>query len=288
MKIKILYVVAVIFIAVLWGKYQNSAKAGSLSHPRKSAEAILANDRQKLEENLTKEILNDENWIKVNDYSTDVKDLVNKKNAKELFKLSNRSITNLASCLKKNFCGMERKNEDDAYFDDGKTPGHILLGRNMEIMVESLKDDPELRKEVDWDLIRELTDSMNEKVQLLAVELLKNFNTKENDTQKLLKIADNYKGNAKALALIEISSRNSEEDHSLLLNAIEKSLAGDDPHTAISVVEKLGKMHLTKNELERVSQSLCHYKENGAEEPNWKMIDYLIGKLDIDLDLICD
>lgn len=290
MKLRIFYLMAAILSIFIWGKFQvaDHFHSARVADSVKSGEDILSRDRKRLEKNLKKEILQDENWVKVNDYSIEVKNLVTKKNAKELFKLSNESISDLASCLKKDFCGMERRSDDDSYFDDSRTPGHILLGRNLEIMYESLKIDPELKKEVNWDLIRELTDSANEKVQVIAVELLKNFNTRENGTERLIKIVENFSGNSKADALVELSSRASEDDHSLLLNAIEKSLAGDDPNTAISVVEKLGKMHLAKNEIERVSKNLCHYKENGADEPNWKMINYVIGKLDVDLDKICD
>ncbi len=290
MKIRIFYLLAAISCILLWGKFQIADKihSGAYADSVKSTNAILSNDRKRLEKNLKKEILQDENWVKVNDYSIEVKNLVTKKNAKELFKLSNESIEELASCLKKNFCGMERRSDDDSYFDDSRTPGHILLSRNLEIMYESLKINPGLKNEVDWDLVRELTDSANEKVQVIAMDLLKSFNTKDNGTEKLIKIVDNYRGNAKADALVELSSRASEEDHSLLLTAIEKSFADDDPNTAISVVEKLGKMHLSKNEIERVSKNLCHYKENGADEPNWKMINYEIGKLEVDLDKICN
>ncbi|MGZ3789884.1 MAG: hypothetical protein ACXVLQ_15200 [Bacteriovorax sp.] len=289
MRLKILYGIFVLLSAVLWMYSWHGVHShqSDFADARKSGESILSNDRQKLERSLKKEILKDENWVKVNDYSLAVKDLVTKKNARELFNLTNESISDLARCLKKDFCGMERRNDDDAYFDESKTPAHILLGRNLEIMLESLQIYPELKQKVNWELINELTDSANEQIQVLSILLLKKFNLKEDESDKLYKFADDFKGSAKARALKELALRNSDTDRELLLNSIEKSFAIDDPHTAISIVESLGKMNLSKNELERVSRNLCHYKDNGETDPNWKMIRYLMGKISIDLNRTC-
>ncbi len=276
--------------AFLLLKSQNNTHSlsGVYASALNANEGILANDRLVLERNLRTRVLHDPNWIKVNDFSIGIQELVDSENAKDMFKISNDSLDDLESCLKKDFCGMERRSEDDSYFDDGKTPGHILLGRNLEILLQSLKFNPELSNRLDWDLIRELTESANEKVQVLALKLLKDYKTNESDTARLLKIAENFKGKAKADALIFLSDRNANADREMILNSLEKSFANDDPNTAISVVEKLGKMNLLKSELERIAKYLCHYKEKGADEHNWKMIDYQMGKLDVDLDNICN
>jgi DNA-binding XRE family transcriptional regulator len=68
---------------------------------------------------------------------------------------------------------------------------------------------------------------------------------------------------------------------------LEKAFAVDDPNTVISVVEKLKKMNLSQAEMAKVSRNLCHYKENGSDDPNWKMIKYDMGKVRIDLEKIC-
>ncbi len=292
MKLKILYILTLAVAAVIW------MRSGPGSHPQsegsafatsvKTSDAILLNDRMKLEKNLRLDVIQSENWIKINDYSMAVNELVTRKNSRDLFRITNESISDLARCLKKDFCGMEKRNDNDSYFDNSKTPGHILLGRDLEIMYESLKGNNDLRKDVDWNLVRELTDSANEKIQVMATMLLKDFSPKEeSDSSRLLKTIDSYKGNAKAQSLVVFSERTSEEDHRQLLTSIEKSFSDDDPNTAMSVVEKLGKMKLTQSELEKVSGYLCHYREGGGDEHNWKMIRYEMGKLSIDLDDIC-
>lgn len=248
-------------------------------------ESILKKDRLALEQNISPKTLQDENWSDINDYSIAPKDLVNKNNAKNFFKISKTTIAELASCLKKDFCGMKKRNDKDAYFDATKTPGHILLGRNLSIMFFALKANPRMKNEVDWDLIEELTDNENELIQLMAVKLIKEFN--DRDTESLLKIVDRYKGAAKADALSEIKTLDPSNERSLLLNSLEKSFSIDDPHTVISIIEKLHKMHLGESQLMKISQSLCHYKENGTDDPNWKMIKYNMSKSKVDLDIIC-
>jgi hypothetical protein len=289
MKLKMFYILSLFACAGLVVKAQTGHRSRAIAEvvPGQKTESILEKDKKALEKNISKEILTDENWIKINDYSLAVKDLVSLNNSRSLFKLSKQSVNDLSSCLKKDFCGMEKRDENDSYFDETKTPGHILLGRNLEILSQTLDQNPELSKEVDWDVIRDLTDSANEKVQVLAVNLLKNHNSKEDSAEKLLKIADDYKGRAKADALVEISADNSEEAHARLLNSITKSFSSDDPNTAISVMEKLPQMHLSLREMEMVANYLCHYKELGAEDHNWKMIKFQMGKQSVQMDTVC-
>jgi hypothetical protein len=263
--------------STLW-KTQTGAPPGN------SAEAILKNDLEKLEKNLKSEIVQDESWKKINDYAIPPSQLVNSKNAKHLFKLSNNSIENLASCLRKDFCGMEKRNEHDAYFDDNKTPGHILLGRNLSIILSALKLYPELETDINWQMIRVLTENNNENIQVLAIELLDNLKSNEVD---LFSVIDNFKGNAKARALADLKTKDSSSERQMLINSLEKSFASDDPNTVISVVEQLKKMRLSKDEMEKVSRNLCHYKEKGVDDPNWKMIKYDMGQVRIDLDKVC-
>ncbi|MDD4973450.1 MAG: hypothetical protein PHY93_03820 [Bacteriovorax sp.] len=286
-------VIAVLTSAGLLWKSQSSTSLTNLTNTfantpaNTNPEIVLTKDLERLERNLKIETLQDENWAQVNDYSITAKNLVNKKNANHLFKLTNGSIANLAGCLKKDFCGMERRSENDSYFDKNKTPGHILLARNLSIMLESLRINPELQREIDWDLIRELTDNSNDTIQVLAIELIKDFSVIESDPENLFKLVDNYKGNAKADALTELSKNSSSSERQLLVNSLEKAFAADDPNTVISVVEKLKKMNLSVDEMTKVSKNLCHYKEKGTEDPNWKMIKYDMGKVSIDLEKIC-
>lgn len=294
MNKKIIVVFVLIFgSALVWWKSQQGTmpiESRNSSGSTRTGSEILANDQAKLEANLRPIILSDKNWKAVNDYALNAKTLVTKDNAKELFELTQKSAKDLASCLSKDFCGMERRSDADAYFDDKKTPGHILLGRNLEIMIETLEQNNELRKKLDWELIRELTDNGNEKIQVLALDIIKNYDSENSNTDKLLEIADRFEGNAKANALEKIADKdkNSLNSRILLVNALEKSFAQDDPHTVISIVEKIGKMNLSNDEILKVSRNLCHFKEDhGADDPNWKMIKYNMKNI-TDLNNICN
>lgn len=251
-----------------------------------SAASILSRDQKKLESHLKPETLTNKQWPQVNDYSLSAQKLVNRKNSRELFILNHTSAKDLVACLKKNFCGMEKRSDDDAYFDEAKTPGHILLGRNLDIMLESLRINPDLQTEIDWDLLRELTESENEKIQVIALTIIKAYDASYEDIVKLLKITDHFKGEAKASALEQIASRDSSVERIQLMNAVEKSFALDDPHTVISVVEKMEKMGLSKEEIAKVSRNLCRFRESGTDDPNWKMIKYDMRQL-VDLDQLC-
>lgn len=266
---------------------------GDSSHTEtlRSTSDILMNDQQKLENNFSSETLTNKHWQEVNDYTLSANKLVNKNNAKDLFKLTQGNVKDLAVCLKKDFCGMERRNDEDAYFDDTKTPGHILQGRNLEIMIEAIRLDPNLKKELDWELIKGLGESENEKIQILAFEIIYEHDESNSATDKLLEIAGRYKGEAKATVLEKIGSKETLKDslseRLILMNALEKSFTEDDPNTVISIVEKIKKMHLSRQEVEKVSRNICHFKENGVDDPNWKMIKYEMRGI-ADLDKICN
>ena len=111
----------------------------------KSPEEILANDYEKIAKNLSSKNTSNDEWKQINNYALSPDALVNSQNAKGYFKTAQSNVPDLFSCLKKDFCGMETRGEDDAYFDDQRTPAHILINRNLKIMKESLKKDSSLK-----------------------------------------------------------------------------------------------------------------------------------------------
>lgn len=252
-----------------------------------TAEALLSNDKLRLERNLKPEILSDKNWAKINDYSIEVKNLVNAANAKAMFMLTQSSAKDLFFCLKKDYCGMQRRNDNDSYFDEARTPAHVLLSRNLEIMLEALNNNDSLEENIDWDLIQKLTDNENEKVQVLALQMIKEHDAVGGDTHKLLEIAERYKGSAKAEAFQKLAVNNSPSERLLLINWLLKSFALDDPHSVISIIERMKKMSFTTSEVDRLALGLCHFRENGTDDPNWKMIKYYMSSL-CDLEKICN
>jgi hypothetical protein len=158
----------------------------------------------------------------------------------------------------------------------------------LRIFIEALRVRPELKSEIDWDLIKELTDNANENVKVSAIDILKNYNIKNVDNESLFKIVDNYNGNAKAEALTLLAEDKSSDERILLLNSIAKSFVIDDPNTVISVVDKMSTMKLSNDELSKVSRNLCHYKEKGNLNPNWVVIKFYMGKVNIDLKSLCN
>ena len=289
-KITKKFVILIVFFISFVGFFEFFGGRKSLPPKNQFSQGqlILQNDKIILEKNLNQEIIEDSLWSKINDYSIKTNEFVTIDNFAHLFKLSYESVKKLNICLKKNYCGMDKRNAADSYFDENKTPGHILLGRNLEILILTLRFDGDLSSKIDWKLIEDLAENSNEKIQGLAFELLNNFNKKEykNADQSSL-IIESFKGEAKADALVELSKNNSNEDHLSLKEMLEKTFEMNDPHTVISVVEKIKDMRLSKNELIKTAKSLCHFKEFGEDDPNWKMIKYNLKKININLELIC-
>lgn len=275
--------------AGLWWKSRPDTFSANESsgHSDAIGATIINNDRLRLERNIKPEILADKNWPLINDYSIKPEKLVTKTNAQDFFLIAHESAKNLGNCLRKDFCGMQTRGDEDAYFDDSRTPGHILLGRNLEIMLVALNNRSELKEKVDWDLVHSLTENSNELVQTISLQMIKQYSPDGSDTNKLLEIAENYKGQAKAVAFEKIAQRKSPNDRLLLINWLEKSFAEDDPNSVISVIEKMKNMKFTTAEIDRISISLCHFRENGVDDPNWKMIKYYMSAL-TDLEQICN
>ena len=287
---KLLFICALCASAFLWKSRPNtiSQNRAKIITRTQGLSNVLKTDAIRFKKNFKKEILQNENWNNLNNYSISEKELINQNNAADFFRLTSASMVELVSCLKKDFCGMERRNSNDAYFDELNTPGHILLARSLRLFIETLRVCPGLKNEIDWDLIKELTDSSNENVKVSAIDILKNYNIKNIDNESLFKIVDNYNGNAKAEALTLLAEGNSSDERILLLNSIAKSFAIDDPNTVISVVDKMNTIKLSSDELSKVSRNLCHYKEKGNLNPNWLVIKFYMGKVNVDLKSVCN
>ncbi|MDO9181530.1 MAG: hypothetical protein Q7U04_03935, partial [Bacteriovorax sp.] len=124
-------------------------------------------------------------------------------------------------------------------------------------------------------------------VQVTALVLLKDYNENPKDIDELLSLIDSFNGMAKANALVKFSLTCSSANRVLLVNTLEKTFSSDDPNTVINVIEKLSSMNLSNEEYEKIFRSLCHFGENGQDDPNWKMIKYDLTKININIDKIC-
>lgn len=297
MKKVLLPLLIVIVVAGAWWSYSprssftsSSSDETKTNHdmatPMKSPEEILANDYEKIARNLSpKNTANDE-WKQINNYAVRPETLVNAENAKSYFKTAQSNVPDLFSCLKKDFCGMETRGEDDAYFDDQRTPAHILLNRNLSIMKESLRKDNSLKSEVDWELMKELARSGSDMLSVEALEIIREFDSESVKTDELIKVTQDLKGEAKADALVRLSKRSNSTDKILLASEVAEIFAMGDANSVISVLQKLRNMSLGAN-ASRVLKNLCRFKDN-EQNHNWPIIKTEANKINNDFEQMCN
>lgn len=223
----------------------------------------------------------------IGNFNNSTNQLVNIQNASAMSQNALENIKTLHNCLRKDYCGMTTRNDDDSYFDYEKTPAHIYLGRSLEILLETLKVNSLLSKNVDWELIEELTKNENRKISVLALELMSKYGNTQNDIEHMLFLLKPLKGEAKADGFVNLSFRFLNQDKSLFIDALEKTFVEDDNNTVLSVVAKLNKMSLTKIEIEKISNGLCHFKDDSLNVPNLKMLKYEFLKLGVIFDQNC-
>lgn len=294
MKKLILPLLIVIVVAGAWWNYSPRSSFTSSTDnaevtataPMKSPEEIVAGDYEKIAKNLSTKNTSGDEWKQINNYSLTPEALVTNTNAKTYFKTAQSNVPDIFSCLKKDFCGMETRGEDDAYFDDQKTPAHILLNRNLKIMKESLRKDGSLKSEVDWDLMKELATSGSDMLSVEALDIIREFDSESVKTDELIKVTQDLKGQAKADALVNLSKRSNSTDKILLASEVQEVFAMSDANTVISVLEKLRNMSLGAN-ASRVLANLCRFKDN-EESHNWPMIKMMANKINKDFEKMCN
>lgn len=254
----------------------------------KSPERIVGDDYRKIIKNLKPENIKNNEWLEINNYFVKVEDAVNSNNASLFFSSAQSNLPDLYACLKKDFCGMETRGEDDAYFDDKRTPAHILINRSLKFIGESLRKDASLKSKVNWDLIQELANFDAEIIQVEAIAILREFYSDSIRINQLLKITESYKGLTKANALVSISKNANPQEKLLVANEVEDLFADADAHTVISVLENLKEMGIEEKETPTLLSGLCRFKEddqNGGG--NWKMIKHLTKKINSEFEKIC-
>lgn len=289
-------VIAVLLVAVgiagLWWKMSSTpallTKEEVQMEGEKTPEEILASDFERIESNLKPENTTKDEWKKVTDYAVRPEDLVTKENAHNFLSVTQNNLPDLYACLKKDFCGMTTRGEDDAYFDDQRTPAHILMNRNLKILKESLRKDIALKSQVNWDLIQELAASDSEMLQVEALDILREFDDESMKTEELIKMTEDYKGTAKADALMRIAKSKKASDKRLVAGEVEEVFAMSDANTVISVLENVKKMDLGQRDLTRVFRNLCRFKDNADEAHNWKMIKYEASQINADFEKLCN
>ncbi len=273
-------------LASVWYFSKSKTEAQALT-PVQSPEEIVGTDFEKIEKQLKPENIKADEWKGINDYTVPVNELVSAGNAAQYFKTAQNNLPELYSCLKKDFCGME-SSPGDPYFDDQRTPAHILMNRSLKIMKESLQKNKSLASEVNWELMEELAQSDMEMLEVEALDIINQFGSAHVSTEDSLKKSQYFKGTAKADALVRLSQKGNEKDQALIASDIEEVFAHSDAHTVISVLETMGQMKLKKETVAKTFNNLCRFKEEDANPANWKMISYLATKLNSDFKNSCN
>ena len=289
MKKVTLSLLIVIVVAGAWWNF--SPRSSSLPSTEetitlKSPEEIMANEYEKIARNLSPKNISGDEWKQINNYAASPENLITKANAKNYFLVASSNVPDIFSCLKKDFCGMETRGEDDAYFDDQRTPAHILLNRNLKIMKESLRKDDSLKSEVDWDLMKELATSGSDMLSVEALDIIREFDSEAVKTDELIKITQDLKGEAKAEALVRLSKKSNSTDKILLASEVEEVFAMGDANTAISVLEKLRNMGLGAN-ASRILKNLCRFRD-GEESHNWPVVRNQAIKVNNEFEKMCN
>lgn len=252
----------------------------------KSPEEIVADDYAKIAKILSPKNTSSDEWRQINNYAVKVEALVNAQNAKDYFRTAQSNIPDLFSCLKKDFCGMETRGADDAYFDEQRTPAHILLNRSLIFMRESLRNDPSLKSEVNWELMKELTTSGADILSVAALGIIREFNSEVVTTEELIKVTRHLKGQAKADALANLSKKSNSADKILLASEVEEIFAMSDANTAISVLKNLRNMNLGAD-VSRILINLCQFKDN-EQSHNWPIIKTAANKINKNFEKTCN
>lgn len=270
---------------VVWWAQKPAPTAATLS-PVQSPEEIVGSDFEKIEKNLKPENIKTDEWKEINNFAANPEVIVTQKNAIGFLKTAQNNLPELYSCLKKDFCGME-SSENDPYFDEERTPAHIVMNRSLKVIKESLNKNPALSAEVNWELLEELAHSGESMLEVEAVDIINKFNPAGKGLEDTLKMSRNYTGTAKAEALVRLSENAKNGEKRMIANEIEEIFASADAHTVISVLENMDQMKLGPTATLKTFNNLCRFKENSTNPGNWKMIDYLASKLNPEFKKIC-
>lgn len=288
MKKIILTVLILVFgFGLWWTLSPQSNHASSPLQGTELGESILKSDYEKLTKTINPKIVASTEWKDLISYQILPSKIVNKENSNIYLKMINESLPELFICLKKDYCGMTTRNDDDAYFDDQKTPSHILINRQLKVLKELLALRPELANEIDWELLIELARFDSELIQVEALDIISEHNKTASTVNELIKVSSSYQGNARAQALLKIAQSKDELTLSLVTNEIEEIFEMADANTVLSVLENLKKMSIGQSNLENVLKNLCRFKTDESQSHNWTMIKYETKSLNANLDSYC-
>ncbi len=252
----------------------------------KESGVIVNSDFEKIEKNLKTENIKISEWKNINNYALKVKDMINSQNAEKYLLTATNNLPEIYKCLKKDFCGME-SSEGDPYFDDQRTPAHILMNRSLKVIQESLKENPALKILVDWNLMEDFASSGHEMLSVEALDLINQYGSGNTKITDALQSTHNFSGEARADALMRITKNATASDKKQVASEIEDVFANGDAHTVISILESIDKMQFKKESLLTMFSSLCRFNEAQINPGNWKMINLLASRLNTEFESLC-
>jgi hypothetical protein len=257
----------------------------SVATPSRTPAEIVEGDFDKIEKRLKQDNIQGNEWKEINNYAIKPEDLVTATNALAFFSKAQKNLPDLFHCLEKDFCGME-SSPNDPYFDDQRTPAHILINRSLKIIKESLIENPNLVALVDWDLMDKLANSQQEMLEVEAIDIIDHFSPSSGGVENTLKASRSFTGTSKADSLIRVSHKATSSEKQLISNEIEEIFASGDAHTVISILESMDQMHLSKESMLKPFRNLCRFRED-VNPGNWKMIILLANKLNPEFSKLC-
>lgn len=307
---KKLVVVAIFIIGIIWGyiHFSNIVNIPEIktepalapnptpvptATPKNKSAIIPDSDRKELYKKLSPELLETSEWNDLNDFMMPVEALIEKRNQdlNSVLRTIQKSLPELRDCLKIDFCGME-KDENDPYFDPNRTHGHLLMERFLEISLELVKRDVGSLDGIDENNLFSFLEIENMEIQLSSLKLLlmKGANFDE-IMSKSVQFSGESKGEFYKITGKESIIRNSPKQRKIFVDSFVNSIKTDSPHNVISILEKLNDIDPSENELMQIAKSSCYMSKN--RDHNWTAASFYLNKtiknknFDISLKQIC-
>jgi hypothetical protein len=226
-------------------------------------------------------------WKNISNPKLNLEKTITKTNSKEYFELANKILPDLVFCLRKNNCGITKNEINSKTFDTDSTLAHFLLAKNISVLHETLKHQPELAVQLDWNLITEISGLSGNEIKEASLSLLTEFDKRNNGKERLFEIAKSYRGTEKADFYALISADLVLEERPIFIQTLEKSFNEDEPDTVIKIVQNIKKFHLSKVEVSDLGKALCRSKLKAANDNNWKSIVTSMKNIDSNFEQSC-
>ncbi len=258
----------------------------------KSPERDLEIIEGRLSSGILKEGDNQNLWSALNQYGKKPNEVIDRSNAKEMLPFGQTVIGDLLKCLDVDFCGMEKDSEDDPYFDPTGTVAHKTIERSLELMIQASKLQPELKAELNIDLLGRVSEIPSERIQSLVTELLPDESViatldKQDEIKKVESALEkNTTGKARTSLLLKIS-KDKKVDREELVSMLKRTFTESDVYTVVNVLENLKGMNLSDDELAKTTVYLCRFKIDEYEH-NWKAVKKNVEKVFPEFNKVCN